>query len=200
MEGSSLSFCVLLLTCPSVFILPPSQDSAIVIESFKSGFEPPGDFPFEDFSQNLSRTGSDGTISNTPKGERDKDGAPGSRTDPKPPMSRAKNKLWLFGKKPKVQRVRGAYSFVAYLSNGLKVPENWLKRTDCTVNTYTSSSRPKTLSLLCLYTHLKVFPKNRNDKQCLEWMSVWINLLSISFSHNCVCECMRWQPLLERYW
>ncbi|XP_038571082.1 formin-binding protein 1-like isoform X1 [Micropterus salmoides] len=77
------------------------KDSAIVIESFKSGFEPPGDFPFEDFSQNLSRTGSDGTISNTPKGERDKDGAPGSRTDPKPPMSRAKNKLWLFGKKPK---------------------------------------------------------------------------------------------------
>uniref|UniRef100_A0A669FBC4 Formin binding protein 1-like n=1 Tax=Oreochromis niloticus TaxID=8128 RepID=A0A669FBC4_ORENI len=35
------------------------RDSAIVVESFKSGFEPPADFPFEDFSQNLSRTGSD---------------------------------------------------------------------------------------------------------------------------------------------
>uniref|UniRef100_A0A8P4KN68 Transducer of Cdc42-dependent actin assembly protein 1 n=1 Tax=Dicentrarchus labrax TaxID=13489 RepID=A0A8P4KN68_DICLA len=75
------------------------RDSAIVVESFKSGFEPPGDFPFEDFSQNLSRTGSDGTISNTPKGERDS--APGPRSDPKHPMSRTKNKLWLFGKKPK---------------------------------------------------------------------------------------------------
>ncbi|XP_039985158.1 formin-binding protein 1-like isoform X2 [Xiphias gladius] len=77
------------------------RDSTIVVESFKSGFEPPGDFPFEDFSQNLSRTGSDGTISNTPKGDRDRDGAPGPRSDPKHPMSRTKNKLWLFGKKPK---------------------------------------------------------------------------------------------------
>ncbi|XP_069009131.1 formin-binding protein 1-like isoform X2 [Embiotoca jacksoni] len=77
------------------------RDSAIVVESFKSGFDPPGDFPFEDFSQNLSRTGSDGTISNTPKGDRDKDGAPGPRSDPKHPTSRTKNKLWLFGKKPK---------------------------------------------------------------------------------------------------
>ncbi|XP_028442539.1 formin-binding protein 1-like isoform X1 [Perca flavescens] len=75
------------------------KDSLIVVESFKSGFEPPGDFPFEDFSQNLSRAGSDGTISNTPKGDRE--GAPGPRTDPKHPMSRTKNKLWLFGKKPK---------------------------------------------------------------------------------------------------
>ncbi|XP_060933515.1 formin-binding protein 1-like isoform X2 [Limanda limanda] len=77
------------------------KDSVIVVESFKSGFDPPGDFPFEDFSQNLSRSGSDGTISNTPKGERDKDGGPPPRSDPKHPMSRTKNKLWLFGKKPK---------------------------------------------------------------------------------------------------
>ncbi|KAE8294625.1 Formin-binding protein 1-like Transducer of Cdc42-dependent actin assembly protein 1 [Larimichthys crocea] len=77
------------------------RDSGIVVESFKSGFDPPGDFPFEDFSQNLSRTGSDGTISSTPKGDREKDGAPGPRSDPKHPMSRTKNKLWLFGKKPK---------------------------------------------------------------------------------------------------
>ncbi|XP_056133663.1 formin-binding protein 1-like [Lampris incognitus] len=77
------------------------RDSSIVIESFKSGFEPPGDFPFEDFSQNLSRTGSDGTISATPKGDRDRDGGPGPRSDPKHSMGKAKNKLWLFGKKPK---------------------------------------------------------------------------------------------------
>ncbi|KAK5869534.1 hypothetical protein PBY51_024242 [Eleginops maclovinus] len=76
------------------------RDSLIVVESFKSGFDPPGDFPFEDFSQNLNRSGSDGTISSTPKGERERE-APGPRSDPKPPVSRTKNKLWLFGKKPK---------------------------------------------------------------------------------------------------
>uniref|UniRef100_A0A672YNU9 Formin binding protein 1-like n=1 Tax=Sphaeramia orbicularis TaxID=375764 RepID=A0A672YNU9_9TELE len=84
-----------------ILLNPLLLDSGIVVESFKSGFEPPGDFPFEDFSQNLSRTGSDGTISNTPKGERDRDGPPGSRPDPKHAMSKTKNKLWLFGKKPK---------------------------------------------------------------------------------------------------
>ncbi|XP_062412176.1 formin-binding protein 1-like isoform X1 [Sardina pilchardus] len=70
------------------------KDSTIVVESFKSGFEPPGDFPFEDFSQNIQRTGSDGTIG-TPKNE-------GGKPDPKHSMSKAKNKLWLFGKKPKL--------------------------------------------------------------------------------------------------
>ncbi|MEQ2225442.1 Formin-binding protein 1-like, partial [Ilyodon furcidens] len=78
------------------------RDSAIVVESFKSGFEPPGDYPFEDFSQNLSRTGSDGTISNTPKGERERDLAPVPRSEAKQTIGRSKNKLWLFGKKPKV--------------------------------------------------------------------------------------------------
>ncbi|KAM4739245.1 formin-binding protein 1-like isoform 3-T3 [Anableps anableps] len=78
------------------------RDSTIVVESFKSGFDPPGDFPFEDFSQNLSRTGSDGTISNTPKGERERDLAPVPRSEAKHTIGRSKNKLWLFGKKPKV--------------------------------------------------------------------------------------------------
>uniref|UniRef100_A0AAR2KBP8 Formin-binding protein 1-like n=1 Tax=Pygocentrus nattereri TaxID=42514 RepID=A0AAR2KBP8_PYGNA len=71
------------------------RDSSIVVESFKSGFEPPGDFPFEDFSQNIQRTGSDGTIG-TPKTD-------GSKPDPKHSIGKAKNKLWLFGKKPKVR-------------------------------------------------------------------------------------------------
>lgn len=110
---SSFSSCLPPYTCPSV---PSSQDSAIVVESFKSGFEPPGDFPFEDFSQNLSRTGLDGSISNTPKGDRDRDGVPGPRSDPKHPMSRTKNKLWLFGKKPKVQGLYDARcSFISML-------------------------------------------------------------------------------------
>uniref|UniRef100_A0A7N6ARY6 Transducer of Cdc42-dependent actin assembly protein 1 n=1 Tax=Anabas testudineus TaxID=64144 RepID=A0A7N6ARY6_ANATE len=92
------------------------KDSVIVVESFKSGFEPPGDFPFEDFSQNLSRTGSDGTISNTPKGDRDREVGPAPRSDPKHAMSRTKNKLWLFGKKPKVREVRkGCFKSVLFI-------------------------------------------------------------------------------------
>ena len=33
-----------------IYILTPFQDSALVIEKFKSGFLPPGDIPFEDLS------------------------------------------------------------------------------------------------------------------------------------------------------
>ncbi|XP_033007436.1 formin-binding protein 1-like isoform X2 [Lacerta agilis] len=69
------------------------RDSQIVIDSFKSGFEPPGDFPFEDYSQHIYRTVSDGTIS-TPKQE-------GVKIDAKTTVGKAKGKLWLFGKKPK---------------------------------------------------------------------------------------------------
>ncbi|KAJ6658414.1 hypothetical protein lerEdw1_020118 [Lerista edwardsae] len=70
------------------------RDSQIVIDSFKSGFEPPGDFPFEDYSQHIYRTVSDGTIS-TPKQE-------GMKIDAKTTVGKAKGKLWLFGKKPKL--------------------------------------------------------------------------------------------------
>ncbi|CAI9622362.1 unnamed protein product, partial [Staurois parvus] len=69
------------------------RDSQIVVDCFKSGFEPPGDYPFEDYSQHIYRTVSDGTIS-TPKQEV-------MRNDPKITMGKAKGKLWLFGKKPK---------------------------------------------------------------------------------------------------
>uniref|UniRef100_A0A8C1RL79 Formin binding protein 1-like n=1 Tax=Cyprinus carpio TaxID=7962 RepID=A0A8C1RL79_CYPCA len=79
--------------CLEGMVTAAKNDSGIVVESFKSGFEPPGDFPFEDFSQNIQRTGSDGTIG-TPKTE-------GGKPDPKHAVSRTKNKLWLFGKKPK---------------------------------------------------------------------------------------------------
>lgn len=71
------------------------KDSQFVIEAFKSGFQPPGDFPFEDFSQHICRTVSEGAISNTPKQD------VGGKIDPKLTVSKAKGKLWLFGKKPK---------------------------------------------------------------------------------------------------
>lgn len=76
--------------------ISPIKDSQIVIDSFKSGFEPPGDFPFEDYSQHIYRTVSDGTIS-TPKQE-------GMKIDAKTTVGKAKGKLWLFGKKPKVKK------------------------------------------------------------------------------------------------
>ncbi|XP_067846045.1 formin-binding protein 1-like isoform X3 [Heptranchias perlo] len=69
------------------------KDSLIVVESFKSGFEPPGDFPFEDFSQNIYRTVSDGSLS-AQKQE--------MRGDQKYTTGKSKGKLWLFGKKNKL--------------------------------------------------------------------------------------------------
>ncbi|GCB62823.1 hypothetical protein scyTo_0009589 [Scyliorhinus torazame] len=68
------------------------KDSLIVVESFKSGFEPPGDFPFEDFSQNIYRTVSDGSLS-AQKQE--------IRGDQKYTTGKSKGKLWPFGKKSK---------------------------------------------------------------------------------------------------
>ncbi|XP_032884821.1 formin-binding protein 1-like isoform X4 [Amblyraja radiata] len=68
------------------------KDSLIVVESFKSGFEPPGDFPFEDFSQNIYRTVSDGSLSAN-KQE--------MKGDQKYTTGKSKGKLWLFGKKNK---------------------------------------------------------------------------------------------------
>ncbi|XP_078074957.1 formin-binding protein 1-like isoform X3 [Mustelus asterias] len=69
------------------------KDSLIVVESFKSGFEPPGDFPFEDFSQNIYRTVSDGSLS----AQRQE-----MRGDQKYTTGKSKGKLWPFGKKSKL--------------------------------------------------------------------------------------------------
>ncbi|XP_078188626.1 formin-binding protein 1-like isoform X4 [Callithrix jacchus] len=71
------------------------RDSQMVVDSFKSGFEPPGDFPFEDYSQHIYRTISDGTISASKQES--------GKMDAKTTVGKAKGKLWLFGKKPKPQ-------------------------------------------------------------------------------------------------
>ncbi|XP_063288489.1 formin-binding protein 1 isoform X15 [Pelobates fuscus] len=67
------------------------QDSQMVIESFKSGFEPPGDVDFEDFTQSMKRTVSDNSLTNTKA-----DG----KSDAKVP-SKSRGKLWPFIKKNK---------------------------------------------------------------------------------------------------
>ncbi|XP_041430718.1 formin-binding protein 1 homolog isoform X4 [Xenopus laevis] len=65
------------------------HDSQMVVESFKSGFEPPGDIDFEDFTQSMKRTVSDTSLTKTD-----------SKSDPKV-SSKSRNKLWPFIKKNK---------------------------------------------------------------------------------------------------
>ncbi|XP_077691722.1 formin-binding protein 1 isoform X21 [Eretmochelys imbricata] len=67
------------------------NDSQLVIEAFKSGFEPPGDIDFEDFTQPMKRTVSESSLSNSRW-----DG----KSEPKP-GSKSKGKLWPFIKKNK---------------------------------------------------------------------------------------------------
>ncbi|XP_024906939.1 formin-binding protein 1 isoform X10 [Pteropus alecto] len=67
------------------------NDSQLVIEAYKSGFEPPGDFEFEDYTQPMKRTVSDNSLSN-------------SRGDGKAELKfggKSKGKLWPFIKKNK---------------------------------------------------------------------------------------------------
>uniref|UniRef100_A0A2K5I513 Formin binding protein 1 n=1 Tax=Colobus angolensis palliatus TaxID=336983 RepID=A0A2K5I513_COLAP len=68
------------------------NDSQLVIEAYKSGFEPPGDIEFEDYTQPMKRTVSDNSLSN-------------SRGEGKPDLKfggKSKGKLWPFIKKNKL--------------------------------------------------------------------------------------------------
>ncbi|XP_063000933.1 formin-binding protein 1 isoform X11 [Elgaria multicarinata webbii] len=67
------------------------NDSQLVVEAFKSGFEPPGDIDFEDFTQPIKRTVSESSLSNS------KDSKSESRFSGK-----SKGKLWPFIKKNKL--------------------------------------------------------------------------------------------------
>ncbi|XP_041907969.1 formin-binding protein 1 isoform X19 [Corvus kubaryi] len=68
------------------------NDSQMVIEAFKSGFEPPGDIDFEDFTQPMKRTVSESSLSNS-RGD--------GKSEPKF-GSKSKGKLWPFIKKNKI--------------------------------------------------------------------------------------------------
>ncbi|XP_050176246.1 formin-binding protein 1 isoform X19 [Myiozetetes cayanensis] len=67
------------------------NDSQMVIEAFKSGFEPPGDIEFEDFTQPMKRTVSESSLSNS-RGD--------GKSEPKF-GGKSKGKLWPFIKKNK---------------------------------------------------------------------------------------------------
>ncbi|XP_035463548.1 formin-binding protein 1 isoform X4 [Scophthalmus maximus] len=63
--------------------IEPKTDSKQVVESYKSGFEPPGDVEFEDYGQAMKRTASDTSLSN-------------SREAKERPTGKSKGKLWPF--------------------------------------------------------------------------------------------------------
>ncbi|XP_041825667.1 formin-binding protein 1 isoform X4 [Melanotaenia boesemani] len=63
--------------------IEPKTDSKQVVESYKSGFEPPGDVEFEDYGQAMKRTVSENSLSNAREGK-------------EKPTSKSKGKLWPF--------------------------------------------------------------------------------------------------------
>ncbi|XP_070614749.1 formin-binding protein 1 isoform X10 [Erythrolamprus reginae] len=70
--------------------IDPKHDSQLVIDAFKSGFEPPGDVDFEDFTQPIKRAVSESSLSNSKESKSE------SRFS-----SKSKGKLWPFIKKNK---------------------------------------------------------------------------------------------------
>ncbi|XP_054614008.1 formin-binding protein 1 isoform X24 [Dunckerocampus dactyliophorus] len=63
--------------------IEPKTDSKQVVESYKSGFEPPGDVEFEDYGQAMKRTVSDTSLTNSREGK-------------ERPSGKSKGKLWPF--------------------------------------------------------------------------------------------------------
>ncbi|XP_027623104.1 formin-binding protein 1 isoform X10 [Tupaia chinensis] len=90
------------------------NDSQLVIEAYKSGFEPPGDIEFEDYAQPMKRTVSDNSLSNS-KGE----GKPELKFGGK-----SKGKLWPFIKKnksPKQQKEPLSHRFNEFMTSKPKI-------------------------------------------------------------------------------
>uniref|UniRef100_A0AAQ6AL45 Formin binding protein 1b n=1 Tax=Amphiprion ocellaris TaxID=80972 RepID=A0AAQ6AL45_AMPOC len=73
--------------------IEPKTDSKQVVESYKSGFEPPGDVEFEDYGQTMKRTASDTSLSNSREGK-------------EKPAGKSKGKLWPFIKNKNKQSPR----------------------------------------------------------------------------------------------
>ncbi|XP_071621997.1 formin-binding protein 1 isoform X19 [Heliangelus exortis] len=90
------------------------NDSQLVIEAYKSGFEPPGDVDFEDFTQPMKRTISESSLSNS-RGD--------GRSEPKF-GSKSKGKLWPFIKKnksPKQQKEPLSHRFNEFMTSKPKI-------------------------------------------------------------------------------
>nr|XP_014431660.1 formin-binding protein 1 isoform X10 [Pelodiscus sinensis] len=90
------------------------NDSQLVIEAFKSGFEPPGDIDFEDFTQPMKRTVSETSLSNS-RGD--------GKSEPKF-GGKSKGKLWPFIKKnksPKQQKEPLSHRFNEFMTSKPKI-------------------------------------------------------------------------------
>ncbi|XP_036185253.1 formin-binding protein 1 isoform X9 [Myotis myotis] len=89
-------------------------DSQLVIEAYKSGFEPPGDIEFEDYTQPMKRTVSENSLSNS-RGE--------GKAEPKF-GGKPKGKLWPFIKKnksPKQQKEPLSHRFNEFMTSKPKI-------------------------------------------------------------------------------
>ncbi|XP_036272189.1 formin-binding protein 1 isoform X9 [Pipistrellus kuhlii] len=89
-------------------------DSQLVIEAYKSGFEPPGDIEFEDYTQPMKRTVSENSLSNS---------RADSKAEPKF-GGKPKGKLWPFIKKnksPKQQKEPLSHRFNEFMTSKPKI-------------------------------------------------------------------------------
>ncbi|XP_069729324.1 formin-binding protein 1 isoform X8 [Phaenicophaeus curvirostris] len=89
------------------------NDSQLVIEAFKSGFEPPGDVEFEDYTQPMKRTISESSLSNS-RGD--------GKSEPKF-GGKSKGKLWPFIKKNKPPPPPPASASPSAVPNGPQSPK-----------------------------------------------------------------------------
>ncbi|XP_039201076.1 formin-binding protein 1 isoform X9 [Crotalus tigris] len=96
----------------AVDAVDPKQDSQLVIDAFKSGFEPPGDVDFEDFTQPIKRAVSESSLSNSKEGKSE------SRFS-----SKSKGKLWPFIKKNKPPPLPPSSASPSALPNGPQSPK-----------------------------------------------------------------------------
>ncbi|KAM7094038.1 formin-binding protein 1 isoform 10-T10 [Molossus nigricans] len=90
-----------------------NTDSQLVIEAYKSGFEPPGDIEFEDYTQPMKRTVSENSLSNSREG----------KAEPKF-GGKSKGKLWPFIKKnksPKQQKEPLSHRFNEFMTSKPKI-------------------------------------------------------------------------------
>ncbi|XP_032904971.1 formin-binding protein 1 isoform X4 [Amblyraja radiata] len=107
------------------------QDTQLVIESFKSGFEQPGDVEFEDFSQSMKRTVSESSLSNNRP-----DGKPDSKS------GKSKGKLWPFIKKNKPPPPPPSSTTPSAVSNGPQSPKQQKEPLSHRLNEF-MTSKPK---------------------------------------------------------
>uniref|UniRef100_A0A2K6MBV8 Formin binding protein 1 n=1 Tax=Rhinopithecus bieti TaxID=61621 RepID=A0A2K6MBV8_RHIBE len=102
------------------------NDSQLVIEAYKSGFEPPGDIEFEDYTQPMKRTVSDNSLSNS-RGEGKPDLKFGGKSKgklwplPSPPASASPSAVPNGPQSPKQQKEPLSHRFNEFMTSKPKI-------------------------------------------------------------------------------